>query len=268
MSIAYDCGDYTVRFPTKNKMIVLADIPIEFELAIPNGSAKLLLDYVGSDPETIDLEDFGLVPSLDVLFLLKTSHRFMRNSPHFWKTAVDWHIMKAAGAKIPEALKHVLKLREEETYTYKHPKLSVTKEDFFAGDQVPYAYDHDSLHEAVQHLEQPAYRFFGTHGEQVQSSKQRFLDCSVEIQLLSVLEESYVLAIERSQVPHPGAMTPKQSFDMALSKVCSSITSGWWREFAYNNIFTVRKMYSEDYMDKFKAGLANGTVKPYSGKDY
>ena len=171
--------------------------------------------------------------------------------------------MKRAGVVIRPELEHILKLREEETYTHKHPKLNVSKEEFFAGDQVPYVYDHDSIHEAVKMLDQPAYRFFMKEGAQVQCDKDKFFALDKNIQLLSVLEESYVLSIERSQVPHPGVLTPRGSFLVALSKVCSSITSGWWREFAYEHIFEVLSMYSDEYMAKFTAALEDGRIKPF-----
>jgi len=256
-------GESRIYMVNPHKLIVEGSVPVEFELIEPDSSARLLVDAAVADPATIDTGKFGLVPSLNTLFLIKSSHKYLKNSPHFWKTAVDYHMMKAAGAIIEPHMMDVLKLREKETYTYKHPKLNVSKKQFFDGDQVNYVHDHDSIHEAVKHLDKPAYRYFAADGEQVKSDKTKFFNCSREVQLFSVLEESYVLSIERSQVPHPGVMTPEASFRFALSKVCSSIASGWWRAYAYENVFTVLNMYSETYMDKFREGLANGTVKPH-----
>ncbi len=79
--------------------------------------------------------------------------------------------------------------------------------------------------------------------------------------LYGVLEEAYVLALERSQIPFAGKVTPRQSFDIAIEKVCTSITSGWFREFAWENYDKVVELYRDDYVEKFKAGVDKGIVK-------
>lgn len=240
-----------------NKIIAEGETPCEFELITPGASNELLCDLVAGDSiET----SFGLVPSLDLLFTLKTSHRHKKNSPHFWKTLRDYHRMKAAGAKVRPEYTEFLKLREKETYNYAHPNLMQKKTGFFT-DNVKYTYDHDSIHEAVALQDKPAYRYFAKENEEVFSSKQKFLEQSREIQLNSVVEESAVLAIERSLVPFPGAMTHKQAWQFAFSKVCTSIASGWWRAFAYENAPAILKMYPEGYYENFQRGLTSGIVK-------
>jgi hypothetical protein len=247
-----------------NKIIIEDDYPIELDLT-NRESSKLLYEYAEKDPHTIHTPS-GMIASLEVLLALKTSHKYLKNSKHFWKTATDYHTLKQVVSLSPE-MQAIVKLREKETYTYKHPKLNVSKQDFF-NDDVPYVYDHDSIHRAVAIGEKPAYTYFAKDGEQVASDKSKFFALDRLIQLRAVLEESYVLSLERSQVPHPGAMTPRASFLYALSKVCSSITSGWFREFAYENIFEVASMYDESYMTKFQDGLSSGIVIPYTGSKY
>jgi hypothetical protein len=76
-----------------------------------------------------------------------------------------------------------------------------------------------------------------------------------------------VLAIERSLVPHPGKKTPEQAYLMALEKVCTSITSGWFREFAWEN-YEIASEYTKfaDYMfAEFQEALARGEILPYKG---
>jgi hypothetical protein len=205
----------------------------------------------------------GTVPSLDLLFTLKKSHRHLKNSPHFWKTFTDYHRMKALGAKVRPEYEPFLRQREKETYTYAHPKLNQGKKTFFAEDQgVKYTYDHDSIHVAVAIGPQPAYRYFQKDEAEVACSKDKFFACPREVQVNSVLEESAVLAIERSLVPHPGAMTPVQAWHYAFSKVCTSIASGWWRAWAYENgpdVLRAAKDY--DFYTKFERGLEIGHVK-------
>lgn len=186
----------------------------------------------------------GLVPTLDYLFTLKTSHRYLKDSPHFWKTLSDWHLLRSLGATTLPWLKQ----REVETYTYKHPKLNTTKDQFFTDS---YKYDHDSVHRAVAIGENPAYTYYMKDGEQVQCDKAKFFALPEVVRENGVIEEAAVLAIERSLVPHPGGMTPKAAWLFAFSKVCTSITSGWFRQYAYENAPAILKRYPEGYWERF-----------------
>ena len=123
-------------------------------------------------------------------------------------------------------------------------------------------FDHDSLHLAVALQDKPAYQYYAIEGEEVLSSKDKFFnECDEHIRLCGVYEESCVLALERAVVPHN--VHPDKAFKMALMKVCSSITSGWFREYAYDHIDDVLKMYDGQYVNKFKKGLEDGVVKPH-----
>src|SRR5690606_29078459 len=113
------------------------------------------------------------LPSLDQLYTLKMSHRYLKNSPHFRKTRDDIMMLRGLGCKIFD--QDWFKQRESETYTYKHPKLNVMKKDFFNGDGVRYVYDHDDIHMAVAHYREsgattpiPAYKLYMKDGAQVQ----------------------------------------------------------------------------------------------------
>jgi hypothetical protein len=162
------------------------------------------------------------------------------------------------GCKIPDNLKDWYKERCTETYSYAHPKLNVSKADFFT-DNVKYVYDHDSVHEVVKVGDRPAYTYFKV-GE-VECSKDLFRFCRDDIQLASVLEESYVLALERHQIPNDFRPDPVVSFMMALQKVCTSITSGWWRSFAWEHYWDAVKQYDNTYVERFKQGITTGQVK-------
>jgi hypothetical protein len=217
------------------------------------------------------------VAGLDHLYTLKMSHRYLKNSPHFRKTRDDIMLMRKNGAKIFD--KDWLKRREDETYWYKHPKLNVDKKDFFKGDGVQYVYDHDTIHVAMAHVPNPkiydwkveayskfdrfvpAYTLYMKDGEQVQTSKEKFFAASEKIRLCGVLEEAQVLALERSQIPFRGKIDARKSFDIALQKVCTSITSGWFREFAWENFDVVESMYEPDYVDRFWKAVDDGIVR-------
>lgn len=238
---------------------------LEFEIAEKRESGAQFLKMVESDPLTLKTP-FGSVPSLDLLFTLKKSHRYLKNSPHFGKNFNDYHAMKRIGAS-SEKFTEWLKLREKETYaTQKHPKLNVKKEEFFANDQVNYVHDHDSIHVSVCHpdIGKPAYQVYAEPGQEVKSSKKLFFEASDFVRMRGVVEESAVLAIERSLVPHPGKLEPRHAWMFAFSKVATSITSGWFREWAYENGPVVLRNYPEDFYDRFLEGVKNGIVKPFN----
>lgn len=256
--------------PVWRKEVFLVDgMHVEFEIAEPSSSAEEFIKLVSEDGGTIETS-FGAIPSLDLLFTLKDTHKYLKDSPHFWKNAQDWHRMRLAGASVPEFAKPWHKRRKKETYHYRHPRLKAMRgEDFFDPDQgVNYKFDHDSIHRAIAILDKPAYRYYMKDGEEVDCDKEKFFSLPEEYRLNGVIEEACVLAIERSLVPFPGGMTPEKAWHFALAKVCTSITSGWFRKFAYDNLPKIMKMYPTGYWEKFQAGIENGTVLPFTGKKY
>ncbi len=250
----------------KKLFVLLAEygdsLIVEGEMVWPGNTAEQFVKIVEADPGTKKTHDY-LVPSLDLLYLLKMSHRYLRNSPHFLKTMEDILDLRKLGAKIPEQYLEFYKARQAETYYYAHPNLNVSKEDFFTGDGVHYVYDHDAIHEAVKHFDMPAYQYYKEPGQEVKSSKTLFFEAPEQLRLSAVLEEAYVLALERSQIPFRGKILPYRSFEIALMKVCTSITSGWFRQYAWEHYYDVAKLYDPDYADKFFQKADQGLVKLY-----
>lgn len=223
----------------------------EFEIAWPGSSGELLLKLEGAE------EGREAFASKEACLALKLSHRFKKDSPHFLKTMRDVQAYKAAGIVLTPELENLwLPQREAETYTYNHPKLDVSKGEFFSGDGVRYVYDHDSIHETVAILEKPAYTFYMQDGAQVMTDKDKFFACDEKIRLYGVYEEACVLALERSQIPFDFKPDPRYSFELALMKVCTSITSGWFRWYAWENYDKVLDLYNQlgtmDYIERFK----------------
>lgn len=209
--------------------------PIEAEIA-----------WVGTS--AYDLLQLNRDADLDMLYMLKMSHRYRKDSPHFLKTMDDIWLLRSRGATITKELQPIYEKRMKETYSYAHPKLNVSKQSFFKDDNINYLVDHDLIHTFVKLFDRPAYTMFGVPGEEVLSSESRFFtELSDQERLAAVWEESAVLAIERSLLPHPGVLTPQQAFLKALEKVCTSITSGWFREFAWENYDEVRDLFSPDH---------------------
>lgn len=237
---------------------------VEMEIAWVGSTGKELFDI--AEQEGLLTYDCGgnAHATLPVLYALKMSHRYLKNNPHFAKTRADIFAMRHAGTTdIIEPLQEWFKKREAETYNYGHPKLNVSKEDFFKDmGQLKYVYDHDSIHINVAKPLPPVYTKYADGP--VKSSKEKFERLTTLTRARGVAEEACVLAIERSLVPHPGVKTPDEAFYMALEKVCTSITSGWFREFAWEYYDTVVYAYNKFYRHywvRFQHAAKNGDIK-------
>lgn len=203
------------------------------------------------------------VPSKNMLYDFKMSHRFRKNSPHFLKTMSDIKNMRLeiTDHKRSEEYKRFFRLREDKQLG-KHPNLNVIKREFFKKEEINYIYDHDDLHEAVKHLDKPAYKYFIYPDKEVLCSKELFDELPYNVQLLATLEEAYVLAAERSQLQGFN-ISRRKSFEIALERLCTCTTSGWFREFSWEHYHEVLELYSEDYMDMIYLAIDLGKVKSF-----
>lgn len=259
---------YSVEDNNITKHIVEGATNCEFEIIKEGTSSALLKELVENDPGTINTEMFGLVPSVNLLFAIKDSHKFKkfetgRGAANFWKTAIDWHYMKYLGAEIKSEHQEFVKLRSSETYTHKLPNLMASKAEFFNDAHgVHYEFDHDSLHESQKHLDKPAYLYYAKDGQPVFSDKEKFFTVSNDIRVYGAIEEASVLALERAILPnHEHKMELYQAWTFALAKICTTITSGFFRKWCFENVFDIVKAYPADYYEKFQIGLKNGVVK-------
>ena len=238
------------RFAESNKMIQQLGFPEYCQLVILG-------------------ENYGNVANITLAgyYWQKMSHRFLKNSKHFNKTRNDILKLRENAKAIVEnptfeyeKYKEFYEQRVKETYGYKHPNLNQKKSTFFT-DEVGYIYDHDDIHEAVKMLDKPAYRYYIEPGQEVKCSKELFDSIPYIVKLYGVLEESYVLALERAVIPLN--VSADKAFEIALEKVCTSITSGWFREFAWENYDEVKKLYHDSYVNKFNNALVAGKVRGF-----
>ena len=258
-----DSGKKQVAFCTNGDIY-------EFEIAWPNSCAEEILNSCGYIRWYKAIGDCALYAApIEILYMLKMSHRFKKDSPHFLKTMQDIRLIREKSPWVELNLQNELKTlyerRMAETYTNSLPKLNQSKESFF-NDSVPYTLDHDSIHEAIKISHQPAYKFFKPKDSEVMVSKEMWDNCSYDIKLLAGYEEACVLAIERSLHPFPNGKTTLEAFEYALMKICTSVTSGWFRLWCwehYDNILTFHNTAGYNYYNRFKKCLESGYVKLY-----
>lgn len=253
------------KFLVEGKLQVIEASFIDVKGGLQESDEHVYWYVRGYDPTFYEYKILGvecelLIAWKTVLYAMKLSHKYKKNSVHFLKTLRDIQEFKKMNLKFDEELKEILAHREKLTYNYSHPKLAQGKKTFFT-DSVPYQYDHDTIHEAVKMLDRPAYQYYMQDGAEVMCSKEKFFELPEIVRLYGVLEESYVLALERAIIPHQ--TNYKRAFDIALEKVCTSITSGWFREFAYENYDKIQALYHPSFVDKFNKALALGEIAPY-----
>jgi hypothetical protein len=234
----------------------------EFEIAWPGTSAEtFLIEY-----NAMNLGVTVTASNHDLL-LIKESHKYKRNSPHFLKTMSDIKFLRGklnGGEPVEwiERNREILKAREAETYTYAHPKLDVTSKDFFTGDGVDYVYDHDDLHIVLAVDGEPAYKSYMRDNSEVMIDMNKFFQIDQRTRLLGGLEESLVLSCERSLIPYNFEPDADAMFKFALQKVCTSITSGRFRSFCWEHYNEIVDLYYEvggsTYVDKIKSAIENG----------
>lgn len=141
-----------------------------------------------------------------------------------------------------------IKLTKKE-YPQGNPNLMQSNEMFF-DDPVKKVYDHDFLHELYAYEGRPMFEKLKHEGEEGKAwcAKDLWQQLSQLQKLQCVAEESYVIATERFMVPNDWNYPTKKAFYFALKKVCTTLTSGWFRDFAIDNFPQVFELFDRNKM--------------------
>lgn len=184
---------------------------------------------------------------------------------HLWR---DWffdkHIfmytkyLKSQEAFFNEEDRAYLKQRTDEHIKY-FSKIKVnlrkTPEEFF-NNYVDREYNHDYLHTLVAYNEKPMYTRLQINGDKSVWCEKTLWDGLSQLEKIqTVLEEVYVIALERFIIPHKVYI--KIAFMRALKMVCTNLTSGWFRDFAIDNYTEIMLSY-----DKSKLQFAFDRLTP------
>lgn len=134
------------------------------------------------------------------------------------------------------------------------PKLiGVKKEDFF-NDKVKKYIDHDEIHKEVAYECKPAYSNMQTSDDTVTCHKYLWDDMDYRTKLQCVVEEASVIAIERHILPAKidGQITKPLylAYKWALYRICTTLCSGWFRDFAQEVYFDALNCYDEVKLEK------------------
>jgi hypothetical protein len=183
---------------------------------------------------------------LSALAIIKRSHLhrtlgFGKHITHYHK-----HLSRYSQFKNPEH-KRLLKERIEMTkirFPQGYPKLNQSVEDFF-DDAVTKVYNHDYLHTLFAFEDYPMYTRLQTDSSSAWCSEELWDKLSHLQKIQCIMEETYVISVERFLAPVKKCST-RLAYFKALEKVCTTLCSGWFRDFAIDNYPELIENYDEN----------------------
>lgn len=176
--------------------------------------------------------------------------------------------------EVPEFTYVHRKCTEKRLGKVKTPKMKESKEQFFGKSKkyVTSYYVHDDMHKAIalMHEGDPVYQKILAEGAEVETDPVLWSKLTLQQKIWCVLEEVYVIALERKIVPqlfevkHLSTlandpklkadyrlMSDKEAFDWALYRVCTTLCDGFFREFAVKAYDEIQAQYNPDYVRLF-----------------
>lgn len=147
-------------------------------------------------------------------------------------------------------LKERIKLTKE-AYPQGNPSLNQTNEDFF-DDSVKKVYDHDWLHELVAYPDKPMYTRLKHDYSKAWCEKDLWEQLTDDQKNLCVAEETHVIACERFCIPSGWKHNHNHAYYKALKKVCTTLTSGWFRDWAIDHFPQVWELRNKETFDRVK----------------
>jgi hypothetical protein len=74
-----------------------------------------------------------------------------------------------------------------------------------------------------------------------------------------------VIALERRIIPMLNGcgevVTSKKAFEWSLMRICTTLCSGWFRQFATDNYVKILEYYNPNYVQKFLKSESEGLIK-------
>jgi hypothetical protein len=136
-------------------------------------------------------------------------------------------------------------------YPQGNPNLMQTVEDFF-DDAVTKKYNHDYLHELFAYHEEPLYKKLQKDLSLAWCDKKLWYNLSHADKLRCIAEEAYVISTERFLVPSDWKTPAKLAFYKSVNKICTTLCSGWFRDYAIDNYTEVLDMFDAAKVENVK----------------
>lgn len=227
------------------------------------------------------MNSFGLIKleeiksaSNEILLSIKKSHRFYNIK--FYKNINDYNILLERCGK--DLYPELTKLRTLETENrlgkVKTPKLSKSSKQFFSQshDFFKSYFIHDEIHMVMSHLDKPMYEYMQPDIESPMCSKKLWNNFSEDMKDKCVLEEAYVIALERKLIPNifggEKYYSPNDAIMWSLMRIATTLCSGFFREWCSDNWTRIVSKIDENYLDKFLESVDSGKIEMKVGKNY
>ena len=201
---------------------------------------------------------------LEVLYSIKRGHR---HSPKkFHKHVVDYNLLRSI--LNTDTLDKITSLRYRETVArekLKTPSLAKKSDEFFDDSVSNKTFVHDQIHDVMAFGPRPMFeQILIDPGNSVACSREKFDNLGYVNQIRCVQEEAYVIALERAIIPMLFAggpiARPEDAYRWAIMRICTTLTSGWFREFAVENYDDLIYFYNPSYVNKFLNAVESGTI--------
>lgn len=202
-------------------------------------------------------------PPRQVLAQIKRAH--VRFEHKFHQNISDYHTLRDWDAPWDRQWVRRRAAEQQALHDKLQKKISLKKGagEFFdqSAGKIKPLFVHDSVHKELALPQPPAYTLFQT--EEVYCDRSMFEAMPYEERVRAVVEEAQVLAIERILAPvhlqgnwfnlPARKVNPDMAFHWGLMRVCTTITSGWFRTFAIEHWPAAIYSYDREYWDKFLA---------------
>ena len=140
----------------------------------------------------------------------------------------------------------------KEMFKQPHPKLNVPVEDFF-DDYVVKKYNHDYLHELVAYNNGiPLYKALQDDPSSAWCHKSYWDRFTHTERIRCVAEEAMVIALERFIIPNNWDYIFSIAYHKAVVKICTTLCSGYFRDFAIDNYPEVLSILDKEKFLKVK----------------
>ncbi|GBC05422.1 hypothetical protein RclHR1_06210007 [Rhizophagus clarus] len=221
-----------------------------------------------------------IVAPLKILEALKTSHIYW--PVNFHRNIMDLHMLRIllnynkalstqplCSPQRDEQIELMLKTRIKETEIIRgqpaaHINLNMSNKDFLDHDDnlfVQKRVPHDDLHELVKYGDHPIYKGLKDDQSKAWIKKSLFEELDYQTKLNCVKEETMVIALERYLIPMV-SKNQENSYNLALARICTTLTKGWFRQFAIDNYPRLSNL------DKDLLSIAHETIfesiRPYT----
>ncbi|PKY42675.1 hypothetical protein RhiirA4_417661 [Rhizophagus irregularis] len=277
-----------LKFEIKEKNYEESDEKLEynkikfenFDSDQPKPSSLMILELCHDvkDKKPLNfLSNFScIVAPLKILEALKTSHIYCPTD--FSKNIGDLHLLRIflgynsisktkplCSPQRDETIELMLKTRIKESEIIRrlpaaYINLNMTEDLEHEDNSLVQEYiPHYNIHELVKYGDHPIYESLDNDESKAWIKKSFFEKIDYQARLNCIKEEAMTIALERYLIPM-FSNNQETSYNLALARICTTLTKGWFRQFAVDN-------YSQlTNLDKDLSSIANNIINKFSLK--